>query len=58
MVSPFLLPQNNDQCFPLSTLPLAICKGRAQISAIQIDIDLHGALHRISLNGGHGYERF
>src|SRR3990170_8061273 len=47
----FSLPRNNDQCFPLSTLALAFCKGRAHISAIQIDIDLRKVMHRISSNG-------
>src|SRR3990172_9304194 len=54
----FSLPRNNDQCFPLSTLALAFCKERAQSSAVRIDIDLRRVMHRISTNGGHGYERF
>src|SRR3990172_9492012 len=53
----FSLLGNKAPSFPLSILPLAFCKGRAQIPAIWIEIDLRRALHRISLNGGHGYEQ-
>src|SRR4030067_2579611 len=44
----FSLPGNKAPSFPLSILPLAFCKGRVQISAVRIDIDLRRVMHRIS----------